>query len=503
MALISRSGLFFCIIIGIVGMPVLAQDFPPRTQSVHSILDFEDVPPPLIDGFFDPGEAWAYSSQAGSSNAVTSRSFWWIEYRTDIDPDDLAQPGVLEGDDEPVDANDCSFRVWTVYDEEFLYVAVEVIDDVIVQRLEPDSEDGATWNEDSVEIFIDGNHNAVPGNVNDHPEEYETGGQFVLTSAGARRDAEAGDPTFGDGPDDEWYASVFDNEAFTGFVYEFRIAMSKIGNPQEGDVIGFNVAVNDADDSSAAGSDYQMRWVGAAHDESTYGDLIIGRREITAPLIEETITIDGNLDESIWQSAGKATSNPFLSSFWRAAYPLSPEDHSFDLLALHDAEYLYLAVQVTDDIIVTDSAAAGSVGEPFWNDDSVEFMIDGNLSRNAGGENAYGASAKFAMTANTAASYDESQFIFGPEADTDWYAVPAMTDDGYIIELRTSKAAVLEPIDTELFGLGIAVNEDDADGVDTFDGYQMDWNGTPNNERSYGIVNLGGPPTPVTDWELY
>ncbi len=499
----NRRSVSVCITMLFIPVVVWAQDMPPRTQNTHSILDFDGLEPPLIDGIFDSGEAWVVSSQAGSSSTVTSRSFWWIEYRTDIDDSDLSQPGVLEGDEEPLDASDCSFRVWTVYDEDYLYVAVEVIDDMIVQRLAEGSEDGETWNEDSVEIFIDGNHNKVEGNVNDHPEEYETGGQFVLTSGGARRDVEAGNPTFGEGPEADWYASVFDNETFDGFIYEFRFKLSSIGNPQKGDIIGFNVAVNDADDSSQSSSRYQMRWVGEAHDESTYGDLLFGRREITAPLITDTITIDGNLDEAAWASAGRDQSNAYLSPFWRASYPISLEDHSFEIFALHDADTIYIAVQVTDDVVVTDSATAGSEGESVWNDDSIEFMIDGDLSLNAGNENAYGSSAKFTIAANAATSYDEGQFIFGEEADTDWYAVPSITDTGYIIEFRAAKAAVVNPLDATQIGFNIAINEDDVEGDDTFDGYQMDWNGTPNNERVYGVVNLGGPVSPVHSWELH
>ena len=46
---------------------IMAQSHPPRTQTVHSINDFAEldppVVPPIIDGFFESGDAWTYSSR--------------------------------------------------------------------------------------------------------------------------------------------------------------------------------------------------------------------------------------------------------------------------------------------------------------------------------------------------------------------------------------------------------------------------------------------------------
>ena len=496
---ICRTG-FYCMCVGLVfaSVSVFAQDLPPRTQIAHAISDIEGLEPPVIDGFLDD-EAWKKTAQG----PAPGRCFWYVEYNYNLDRDDPAQPGVLEGDDEPLDAADCSFRVWTMYDDEYLYIAVAVIDDGIVQRLGPGDEDGETWYEDSVEIFIDGNHNAVPGSVNDHPEEYATGGQFVLTSAGARRDKEAGDPTFGEGPDDEWFAAVLDNENFDGFNYEFRVKLSKIDSPRKGDTIGFNVAVNDADEPADSGIRYQLRWTGEAHQESTYGDLFFGRREITAPLITQPITIDGKLDEAIWASAGRGYSSAYEGAIDGTSYPRDMEDLSFEILALHDDQFVYIAVDVTDNEVITDTLDPGTDGQ-YWIDDSIEVMVDGNFNRTAGYDWGFGKGTKFVITAN-AGRRDRADYVFAEdESNGNWYAVPSLTDRGYIIEFRFLKEAILPSLDFPQIGFNIAVNEDDSDPeVEKDSGNQLNWDGVSDDEQSYGILYLGGPPTPVRSWELY
>lgn len=494
----------FCVVLRFAVLAAMAQDLPPRTQYVHAISDIEGMEPPVIDGFLDD-EAWTKTAQGPVTSTNIAHFNWIVKFRSDLAREHPAQSGVVEGSEVPADDADLSYRVFATHDDEYLYIAVAVFDLDYVQRLAPGSEDGETWKEDSVEIFIDGDHSASPANLTKRPEEYATGGQFVFSSNGARRDVEAGDPSFGE--DGDWFASVFENETFDGFDYEFKFRLSKIGNPEKGDTIGFNIAVNDADDPSASDSKLQLRWTGKAHDESTYGDLIFGRREITAPLTTDTITVDGKLDEPAWSSAGRDPVNSHTGAARAAVYPLSLDDLSFEIFTLHDEQFLYIAVDVTDDQIRTDTGPAGSEGEQIWHDDSVEFMFDGDLNRSSSTENVYGMSAKFMMSANTATTYDESQFFLGADNNdisSDWFAAPSINKKGYTIELRVLKAAIIpDPENITQIGLNIAVNEDDNDATEGDRDTQLRWNGNPNNERSYGILILGGPSTPVESWELH
>ncbi len=483
---------------GAVEMTGYSQDLPPRTQLAHYLGDYEAVEPPVIDGIIDD-DAWTYAPQGnGLTNTLNNL---WFRYQPSLPVDDPGQPCIIDGE-VPDDADDLSCKAWIIYDDEYLYVAVAVTDWDWVNAVDTNEEDGNTWNDDSVEVFVDGNHNRVEGDVNNHPEEYETGGQFVITSFGARRDVEAGNPTFGDSADAEWFAAVLENDDYTGFNYEFRIKLSKIGNPKKGDTVGFNLAINDAD-TSPGQRDTQFVWAGVTHQESTYGNLYFGRQEVTAPLITEEIIIDGKMDEAIWAVAGTGKSNPFEGPSQEAIYPSSIEDAGFEFYVLHDATYLYVTVDVSDSDIRTDTEPAGSESGYTWYDDGVEVFLDGDFSQNNGSNYGFGIGAQLAITANGASHGNGADFLFGEDDEDDWFAAPSLTDDGYMIEYRILLEKYLNPIDREIIGFNVTINDDDND--ETFDDRDMQlmWNGPAHRERCYGTLTLGGPSTHVEIWELF
>ena len=193
--------------------------------------------PPTIDGFIDADE-W---TQAFGSTGTSS--FWWVSVNEDLE--DLIQGGST-GDvtNAPFDNEDLSFEVWAGYDSDNLYVAVRVVDDVPYDdSADPESANGSTWLDDSVEVFVDGDNSNFPDRdtSGSNPEVVDTGGQFVITINNAYREAEAGNPGYGENA--AWYARA--ELTNTGYEAEFRISMNTIGNPQRGDIIGFNIAVND------------------------------------------------------------------------------------------------------------------------------------------------------------------------------------------------------------------------------------------------------------------
>lgn len=481
-----------------------------RTEITSDISHIPDAVPPVIDGdLTDP--IWQYATQ-GRATA----SSWNVRSNVNFPIDDPMQTGAIagqRGDDRPTDDADASFRVWTVYDAQYLYIAVATSDMDYVNRLAPDSVNGETWYEDSVEVFVDGDFSRTPGNVNslaDPSKEYATGGQFVITSAGAIRHAEAGNPKFGNTADADWFAAVFDNDNADGSNYEFRIKLSKIGNPKFGSKIGFNIAMNDADDSGLTGADYQLLWTGQSHQESTYGVLEFGRRSITAPLITDTITIDGKMDEAAWKKAATGKGGVPFGPFEGATVPKSLADQSFDFYAMHDADYLYIAIDVKDDEVITDSAEAGSEDSTTWYDDAAEIFIDGNHSHTPGrtGETGLHLGGQFVITPNQAyrdAEASEVEPVFyGPEADMDWYALTSLTSTGYIAEYRLKKSSIFDAPDRTLIGFEIAIDEDDSDPASEKDtGQQVNWNGHPHNEASYGDMVLGGPATDVRNWDIF
>lgn len=481
--------------------PAVAQD---RTEITSYLKHVPDIAPPIIDGVIDDA-AWDYSTQG---RATTGAGSWRVRIHPDYPIDSPVQPGVIDAGNRPDNDADASFQVWTVYDDDYLYIAVATQDDMYVNHLAAGNVNGETWNEDSVEVFIDGNHNRVTGNVNSHTEEYATGGQFVMTSMGAIRHAEAGNPVFGDTADADWFAAVSDNATATGSNYEFRIKLSKIGNPKPGSVIGFNVGMNDADDPNSTAADYQIRWTGKAHEEDTYGNLEFGRRTITAPLTTAAITIDGKITEPAWATGGKGHGGVAVGPFEGSTKPKDNADLSFDLYVLHDTQYLYVAVDVNDSEVIADTEP-GRVGVEdgyTWYDDSVEVFIDGDHSHTVGNNTGFGLGGQLVITANNsfrdANAATAGEIFYGENMD--WYALTSTTNDGYSAEFKIKKASVFTPADITTIGFDIAINEDDSDPVTEKDtGFQLKWTGAPHDEASYGDLVLGPAATDVASWELY
>ena len=192
---------------------------------------------PIIDGVIGDDE-WAQSGNAG-----------W-EFRIVEEPeegDDGIKGADLRNGEKPDDDLDLSADLFAGVVGENLYIGVKVTDDDIsTDTAEAGSENGMTWLDDSVEVFIDGDNSnfGERDTTGTNPEVVDTGGQFVITANNAYRHAEAGNPKYD--PSSGWFAEtkVVEGE---GYHAEFRIPLSLIGNPQPGEHIGFTVAINDDD----------------------------------------------------------------------------------------------------------------------------------------------------------------------------------------------------------------------------------------------------------------
>ena len=221
--------------------------------------------PPVIDGVFSPAE-WARAIPVfveGSSSPATP-------------------PGVVPNiglpylfpPDSPADS---SFRIYTLYDNSNLYVAVDVTDDIII------CDGPVPYLDDDVEIMIDGDrqpgdvHMALvcgPDNPNcPNPVVNNEGFQLVTSVCNQSLTSPSNNPSI-----------VWESKAGLrphGFAVEFRIPLSSINtidtswfsslfpgsgfrSPQSGDIIGFNVAVGDDDNG---GLSYQ-RSEPAPHTDS-------------------------------------------------------------------------------------------------------------------------------------------------------------------------------------------------------------------------------------------
>lgn len=167
-----------------------------------------------------------------------------------------------------------SYTFYVMYDENYLYVAAALEDDDIqTDSAAEGSINGNTWQDDSIEIFIDGNHNHAPNAfVN---EEYQFGGQYVITAGNAIRYENSGAQTFGDGPDDDYYA-VADIKDQNHWEMEARLRLGSFGSPKQGDDIGFNISTNDDDGGDT--EEAALFWTGEPpniySNEGAWGDLV-------------------------------------------------------------------------------------------------------------------------------------------------------------------------------------------------------------------------------------
>ena len=170
-----------------------------------------------------------------------------------------------------------SYTFYVMYDGNYLYVAARLTDDDIqTDSAAKGSINGETWKDDSIEIFVDGNHNHAPDAFVD--AEYQFGGQYVITAGNAVRFENSGAKRFGDGADDEYYAvaGIKDQKHWE---MEARLRLSLFGSPKQGSVIGFNISTND--DDGGGNEEAALFWTGEPPEiyknEQVWGDLVFGK----------------------------------------------------------------------------------------------------------------------------------------------------------------------------------------------------------------------------------
>ena len=433
--------------------------------------------PPTIDGVIESSE-W---QRAGGGLGE-----WKISNRVDPDGNSEIRGGSIgDAGKPPEDDKDLSFNIYAGYDAENLYVAVHVNDSAIsVDNAEPNSSNGTTWMDDSVELFIDGDNSnfASRDTSGSNPDVIGSGGQFVITANNAYREAEAGNPGFGMGS--KWYAKTAVRSDGSGYDAEFRISLKAIGNPKPGELIGFTVGVNDDDDGS--GGERQLIWIGKPHTESSYGNLVIGRRSYAAPKAVVEPIVDGVIHSDEYAGATEIRVSPGSGNYELngLADGFLPSDHSFRAWAVYTADAIHVAVDVTDDKIVTDSAEAGSEDKTTWEDDSVEIFFDADKSRDQG-RGVQNFEGQFVLTANGAWRDNEANNpTYGESGD--WYGVTKPSFKGYQAEFKVKRAALLNAKDGGTLGFNIAVNDDDGANRKS----QLNWSGRPHNEFTYGEITL-------------
>jgi hypothetical protein len=179
-------------------------------------------------------------------------------------------------------AKDVSYRFAVCHDDEALYVAVEVTDD---NRSVDDTQSGEigvlTWWDDSMEVFIDGNHNRSRNARDKDHREYASGGEFSIANSGAATSYFSGWPgTFGQ--PDFWQGAVSHEALPRGkgvlLRYELRLTWRVMGGDLgPGDTIGFTIAVQD--DDSGGEREHALYWKGFSphcwQNEEGWGEVML------------------------------------------------------------------------------------------------------------------------------------------------------------------------------------------------------------------------------------
>ena len=190
--------------------------------------------------------------------------------------------GVFDLESKPTDdPDDLRYRFALCHDDRALYVAVEVHDDALQLDTTKTGEIHArAWQDDAVEVFIDGNHNRAADARIKTGVEYAFGGEFSLTAGNAATSNCTGWPdSFG--KPDYWQGAAAVERCPDGSVilrYEYRLTWRVMGGKvRPGDTIGFTIGVQDDDNGGIR--DHALYWLGLTphcwKDENGWGDVYL------------------------------------------------------------------------------------------------------------------------------------------------------------------------------------------------------------------------------------
>jgi hypothetical protein len=154
------------------------------------------------------------------------------------------------------DTNDLSALIRSGWDDQHVYFAIQVTDDVLVA----DSTD--VWRDDGVEIGLDGLNDDYAWGWDDH--------QYTVVVDGRQADRST--------PTSDITSAVYQYDG--GYNVEVSIPMSKLisGSPISGTVMGFTIGLHDDDDGGSW--DAYLIWQGTNTSGSPeeFGDLLFTQR---------------------------------------------------------------------------------------------------------------------------------------------------------------------------------------------------------------------------------
>ena len=197
------------------------------------------------------------------------------------------------------------------YDDALIVLVLTIDDDVSTDSCKPDSTSCPAWDDDAVEIFLDGECARLPDSRADGGIHLRHGGEFALVANGAANSDYSGYPnsfcrdrkTVGAALESSdkafWTGEVkrgadvdclrdqllaapgcpegFWPEGGKAICYTFLFPWRVMGRADRPDCIGFNIGVQD--DDGGGRRDHTLYWTGTPHrpyvNESAFGTLIL------------------------------------------------------------------------------------------------------------------------------------------------------------------------------------------------------------------------------------
>ncbi|KPL08286.1 hypothetical protein AMJ86_01185 [bacterium SM23_57] len=215
--------------------------------------------------------------------------------------------------------------------------------------------------------------------------------------------------------------------------------------------------------------------------------------ELEIPVVDANKpVIDGEVD-AVWANADILKANRIR----RNPQNVDPDvdaDCSGTLQALWDNEYLYVLVNVTDDILIQDSDYATA-----WHDDRIEVFIDADNSKTADIQGDKINDFQYCFSWNPEV-HPPLEWYFRLDDAKDALAgveqAVVITDEGYRIEIKFPWSTLLGSTPTvgDRIGIGLALSDDDdGDAVDAqIAGWVLGFASNPHIPKLWGTARLLG-----------
>jgi hypothetical protein len=199
---------------------------------------------------------------------------------------------------------------------------------------------------------------------------------------------------------------------------------------------------------------------------------------VVCPKLMTAISVDGRMDEwagfpTVWLTAETAQ--------YVSGAPAGAADASASLRCGWDTQWLYVLVDVSDNILLADSST-------LWDDDGIEIAFDGDRDRACCGAKDH----QFTIVLDS--RLGDFGVLQGP-SPLGWTVAPRL--GGYVVEAAIPMPMILSgsPISGALLGFNWALNDDDDGG--RRDKYLL-WAGTTiQNYSLFGDLLLAGPLTSI------